>query len=300
MMKLELPLQAGDLMPQAGPMLLLEELLECDEKTGSGAGRSRIRDGHLFLAATGCLDAAACVEMLAQLCAAVKGYQILRQGKPICFGYLVGLKDFQFHRPVRAGEEILLTSQKEFEMEALSITRGTLRVGGEIVGEGTLKLYEPSALPPHPRHPDGGEFVPLSRPRLSGLQPARRSRIQRDLLDRLGDVRHKESRHFGTYRMDAAFSGFEGHFPDYPLQPGVATLEMGLALAGVALGAPLEFLSISQAKFSSPVFPNEVIEAEVHLKDGEASETRGVGISARIRAKDRLIASYQFTAGEAP
>ena len=64
---------------------------------------------------------------------------------------------------------------------------------------------------------------------------------------------------------------FKGHFPNLPIVPGVILIESLAQTAGVVVSKAFEnekdksvlFMSVSDAKFRKPVFPNDLISFEV-------------------------------------
>jgi len=77
----------------------------------------------------------------------------------------------------------------------------------------------------------------------------------------------------GVTAFEFRFGGddpvFAGHFPAYPLLPGVFQLEMTRAAAEWALQCSLVLREISKAKFQRPILPAEIVRME--LKWSEAA-----------------------------
>lgn len=66
---------------------------------------------------------------------------------------------------------------------------------------------------------------------------------------------------------------FQGHFPDYPVLPGVLIIEAMAQAAGILVmktlklansGKLVYFMSVEEAKFRKPVVPGDVLELRVY------------------------------------
>ena len=60
-----------------------------------------------------------------------------------------------------------------------------------------------------------------------------------------------------TAEMRPTLEWFSGHFPDLPILPGVASLELVRRAVETLRGASAEVLSLRNLKFKSPLFPGE-------------------------------------------
>lgn len=56
---------------------------------------------------------------------------------------------------------------------------------------------------------------------------------------------------------------FSGHFPDNPILPGVAQLEMIVTLLSETTGMPLKLTGMSRVKFRKIVRPGDLLDIQV-------------------------------------
>ncbi|WPC05582.1 hotdog family protein [Pseudomonas benzenivorans] len=83
----------AELLPHAGDMILLDEVLSFD--ADSVETRLRVRPGGLFNQADGSLPAWVGIELMAQSVAAYAGCQARQAGAPVQLGFLLGTRKFQ-------------------------------------------------------------------------------------------------------------------------------------------------------------------------------------------------------------
>jgi 3-hydroxymyristoyl/3-hydroxydecanoyl-(acyl carrier protein) dehydratase len=55
---------------------------------------------------------------------------------------------------------------------------------------------------------------------------------------------------------------FEGHFPQNPLLPAIALLDLSIEFLKLILKKPIEFKTISSAKFLEPIRPQDILTIE--------------------------------------
>ena len=90
---------------------------------------------------------------------------------------------------------------------------------------------------------------------------------------------------------------FEGHWPDYPVVPGVLLVEMMAQLAGLMLvesAAPDHrafFLGIEKARFRIPVRPGDQLQVEV---EAVRFRTRTGKVRGRIFVGKKLVADAEL------
>jgi len=86
---------------------------------------------------------------------------------------------------------------------------------------------------------------------------------------------------------------FQGHFPDYPIMPGVLIVE-ALAQTGAVAGMVLPenqgkialFAGIESVRFRKPVVPGDSLRLEVTIQDMK----RGIGKASALATVDGALA----------
>ena len=74
---------------------------------------------------------------------------------------------------------------------------------------------------------------------------------------------------------------FQGHFPSYPIVPGIYLVEGARVLGEHALGEPLVIASVEMAKFSATVLPEDWVEASAVMH----AESDPITCDARFRCR---------------
>jgi 3-hydroxyacyl-[acyl-carrier-protein] dehydratase len=92
---------------------------------------------------------------------------------------------------------------------------------------------------------------------------------------------------------------FLGHFPEYPIYPGVLIIEGMAQTAGLLLLKPDQkavplFLGIDSARFKSPVRPGDVLRYEVEIVE---SKLNMVKVRAKASVDDRIVATAELLLG---
>jgi beta-hydroxyacyl-ACP dehydratase FabZ len=91
------------------------------------------------------------------------------------------------------------------------------------------------------------------------------------LVDRILEI--GEDHIVGLKNVTANEPFFQGHFPDFPVMPGVLIIECMAQIGGVLVlrGVPerekklVLFASIEDAKFRRPVFPGDQLRIEMRI-----------------------------------
>lgn len=118
------------------------------------------------------------------------------------------------------------------------------------------------------------------------------------LVDRVLDLEPKV-RATGLKNVTINEAFFQGHFPDYPIMPGVLIVEAMAQLAGIlafysgANGNSVYFMSIEKAKFRKPVVPGDQLRFETSILQNRNNVWKFTG---KAFVDDNLVAEADFTA----
>jgi 3-hydroxyacyl-[acyl-carrier-protein] dehydratase len=115
--------------------------------------------------------------------------------------------------------------------------------------------------------------------------------VRDDIRDAVTDLELSATGASARFRFAQDLSVFQGHFPGYPIVPGVYLIEGARVLGERFLGERLAIASVVSAKFSATVLPEDWVEASAVL-DAEREpitcdalfRCRGVD-AARIRLR---------------
>ncbi|MCS7174769.1 3-hydroxyacyl-ACP dehydratase FabZ [Pseudothermotoga sp.] len=92
---------------------------------------------------------------------------------------------------------------------------------------------------------------------------------------------------------------FLGHFPNYPIYPGVMIIEGMAQTAGLLLLKPEEkliplFLGIDNARFKLPVQPGDVLRYEIEIIEKKLNVVK---VKAKAVVNDRTVAVAELLLG---
>ncbi len=68
-----------------------------------------------------------------------------------------------------------------------------------------------------------------------------------------------------TFRLDASFIAFSGHFPEHPVLPAIVQILMAQVTAEEAIGEANIMKELIQAKFTMPIVPNMEVYCTVNV-----------------------------------
>jgi 3-hydroxyacyl-[acyl-carrier-protein] dehydratase len=92
---------------------------------------------------------------------------------------------------------------------------------------------------------------------------------------------------------------FQGHFPGYPVMPGVMMVEAMAQLSGIlafksgVIGDSVLFMSIEKAKFRRPVVPGDNLVLDIKVTHKRGNVWR---FSGKATVDDNVVSEADFTA----
>ena len=113
------------------------------------------------------------------------------------------------------------------------------------------------------------------------------------LVDRILEL--EETRIVGLKNVTATEPHFQGHFPDFPVMPGVLIVECMAQTAGVLVLSQIPdrknkvvlLTTIEGAKFRKPVIPGDQLRVEMNVISRRASVAKMRGVA---RVNDVVVA----------
>ena len=129
----------GTLLPHRKPMLLVDRILEFDEKSCSA--ELTVLEDNIFVK-KGILDPSALVECMAQTVACRLGLKKSGPDGEPAIGYLVGVDQMEFRgNPVQVGERLRIFVEESGSSGDFSIYNCTVDRDGEWICRGVIKVF---------------------------------------------------------------------------------------------------------------------------------------------------------------
>ena len=123
------------------------------------------------------------------------------------------------------------------------------------------------------------------------------------LIDKVIDIDNLKSA-TGIKNVTVNEPHFQGHFPGFPIMPGVTIVEALAQTAAVMVGVSLDlvdknlliyFMGIDKCKFRRKVVPGDNLELKVYVLRGKVG-SKVWKFSGSARVNDEIAAEVEFTA----
>lgn len=96
-----------------------------------------------------------------------------------------------------------------------------------------------------------------------------------------------------TFRFNAEFLGFQGHFPGYSVLPAFVQVLTAVICIEETVGADLDLSGLDKAKFQGEVHPGSLIAVE-----WQPFDKRPLTYRVRLRSATKTVASFVLTCKE--
>jgi 3-hydroxymyristoyl/3-hydroxydecanoyl-(acyl carrier protein) dehydratase len=131
-----------ELIPQRYPMVMIDNLVACDEK--QVVSQLTVRQDNLFLNRHG-FTAEGMMENMAQTAAARTGYLLLNKQANLNFiapiGVIGSIKNFRMYFQPAVGTVITSTVSVEHEVLMATVIKGMIEMNGELVADCDMQIF---------------------------------------------------------------------------------------------------------------------------------------------------------------
>ena len=143
--ELTLPIGAEKLIPHRKPVCMVDRLIEFKDQAGTV--EAVVSSENALIENNGQLDQLAVTEMIAQACAAAKGYEGRLANDPVELGFLVGIKKLQFFGKAFAGDKLQIAVRTVGAISGFTVVEGKVICNQKIIASGKIKLWVPEPKP---------------------------------------------------------------------------------------------------------------------------------------------------------
>jgi predicted hotdog family 3-hydroxylacyl-ACP dehydratase len=135
----------AELVPQAGAMILLDEIVDAEE--GRIVARARLRPTSLFVEGDR-VPALVSIEYMAQAIGAYAGLRARAAGEPVRVGYLLGTRELTLEIDgFDVGDEFLVEARHVWGDEQLGSFQCAVVLDGRTVATALVTVYQGDEVP---------------------------------------------------------------------------------------------------------------------------------------------------------
>jgi|SRR3989338_5265250 len=119
------------------------------------------------------------------------------------------------------------------------------------------------------------------------------SRIQQGILNAMSEMNVAEDGELSAqFLFSKEFVGFQGHFKNNPILPGICKIQAALTLCEKARAQKLRLAEVTQAKFFLPVTCDQKISLHCRAK---LTPEGALSVRALVKRNEEKIAMLQLT-----
>jgi len=247
----------------------------------------------IFIAPNKVVTPLVMIEMLAQLCGSQHTFETNNYNSHT-LGYLVGIDKVKFIEPVYAGDKLDLIARETIKLKTISRIKGEVFRDRTIICKAELTLYKTDKRIKLPKPADYQKGL------INGLREKydttanKRDAVSKGIIQSIEKVKikHEESVE-AIICFQPNFVCFSGHFPGYPILPGIVILYAGWLLAEMCSKKILGLSSISKAKFARPIFPSDRVA--VTMRRIRIDNKNLICYFVKITSNGHLAAKYEIS-----
>lgn len=87
----------------------------------------------------------------------------------------------------------------------------------------------------------------------------------KEIKNCMGTIERAENGACSEFVFPETFKGFQGHFPDNPIVPGVCLVQCALVMAGEMSNRKLKVRRIKSAKFLATISPDQKVQVDCSI-----------------------------------
>lgn len=138
-----LPVDVARVIPHKPPMLLIDRLLEVNER--ASVSETTLRPDMIFVDENGLLDAAAYPEIISQAVAAQEGFRRCGGRNPMAEGLLLGIKELEVFGAAIVGDTLRIVLNKKTKFGDFGIITGEVYNSDKLIVRGEIKVWQSAA-----------------------------------------------------------------------------------------------------------------------------------------------------------
>jgi radical SAM protein with 4Fe4S-binding SPASM domain len=135
-----LPIDVSRVIPHKPPMLLIDRLLEVNER--ASVSEMTVRGDMLFVDENGKLDDASYPEIISQAAAAQEGFRRYGGRTQLKEGFLLGVKKLEILGNSGIGDTLRISLFKTAKFGDFGIINGEVHKGEELIARGEIKVWQ--------------------------------------------------------------------------------------------------------------------------------------------------------------
>lgn len=138
-----LPVDVARVIPHKPPMLLIDRLLEVQER--ASVSEMTVREDMIFVDDNGHLDDASYPEIISQAAAAQEGFRRFGGRRPLIEGFLLGIKNIEILGNSYVGDTLRISLHKKAKFGDFGILKGEVYKADKLIARGEIKVWQNDA-----------------------------------------------------------------------------------------------------------------------------------------------------------